>query len=1721
MKIKYKLNGGMSVEKDKISVELSKDKKIDIEDFLKQYDIKLNDVKGNTKVTLDEALKKVKNYRDPSDFIKLLKLVIEQDDVKNQKLVNENTRLKRIIKELEEEQEEQEVDDKSTEKESLVNKNTYLTDDTSNNIHIISFVINEIDKAKFTMNHVDNDTKKKISEYLIYLIKHYLDIDESVIIKHQNKFKNTLNVNEFITGLKEEILNLIDNLNINDTINNFNLTISNESNTAESPHNYNPTLTRSRLDNTSFESDYEEEEEEKYAYIYLTVINNCIEYGIKTSNKISQQKSNNNDIQYHKICSDISIPSIITITKKYSELNIENFMLDLSNNRESNILEKFYHEISNILDIYVVDDVEKVILGNNDDYNNESKLDSISRGISSYILNFKQMVRGYPEGVKDISKYSDKGYSFSSKALNTLKNNIADFDNEINKVTSFIKAMKNNKLSYDIHKYPVYMKIFIKANKRCESLNRYFKVNTECFLLLNNIQKLYVYLKRSNTKLNIDTILNNKKNYEFNTLFRNIQTILKNKDSRVKIHECFNYIDELKAFFMDNNVRNAIIILKYALSSNNKYNNLNYIRELFTIDGKINDRIIELIDNYYNIICDCSLKYWDTKQTIDCLSKIFTTIFDNKNLINELKKYKNQCILDKKVYFKYNYENILFIFNSEIVYILNLIENKRLENKSLTGSDIKINNTFDLYNILKDFDNYNHMYNIYNHMYDYKYYTYGYIDDVCDCLNRLMMKYDGFKNLLINEYNDTYNACKIYTELNTMGHDKYFNIYIIKSLYKKYLNYNIINTILDNIKDLSSNLEEYYNDDNKYLTYFKENEIKDVILNIEEILIKNFLTTLYSLCFYYMNYISEVWFVFDKLEYKDISGGANYKLQRKDIKDMNEINSNLLNVNQNYMFSDDSFVNGSEFDFSELDVSDDSFVNNRTLDDILNRYDETIINKFISFDNELIKLLYELTSKLINNIVINDLLDFYNAIMKYITFLKRIDYIKYIKYIDNLYSNVFNFLRKYTINHESKLDEIDNTLNKLCEIVYITFNRFAQLKTFSYNELNDIINSILHYLSDITYNIIDKFKMANDDIPKLTKTDNSTVPFFDTEKRTFIELVECKKVYTKFDVLNFCNSLNQLKLFLIKTSPKQKDALKVLPYILEMVIQIYNIDDGVKKYNQKNYKESESEIIIPDLNNLPELVDKNLKCYFKFSLYLSFNYKISGGVHKRLTFDFINTIIKEFYINAYDEFTDNINKKNDSNEILQNMLKKIPINEMLLLEEHKKTLEHLITLYRTNIDLYPINYVKYLFNICLGLILNYVNFNDMFHNKYVDAYSELNDNIFKKNTLYNIMNKYILTKKITIYKNNLIEYLTLLNDVCNILFNFNFNSFTKNKEEYLNNINKVFIENDYAKNIVIDIKICTSILNDEKHEYFKKTIVNILVMKIRVLYYVATIIKKIDRKLLNRYISDYISTISNKNEVEINALKNGFSKIIKIYDLINDLNFDDTIYSNPYNIFDVKVHVRIEHISNFVDKMLEIIKHLPTTETKCISKKYTLHNQDVTLDDNLIQYIINVSSFSIFSLLIVSPFEKINIQLDDSFTLLEKIANVESLFKGGNTLNSSSIINSLNNKIIYNSIMNISIPYEKQKIIHKGGNEISVKLKKELHRNITITSFITTLLFFVLSLILISILVYMVYQWFNERIVKDENALKNNKGLNFIIPSFIHNRQNTNSKKYA
>ena len=39
MKIKYKLNGGMNVEKDNISVELSKDKKFDIEDFLKQSDL--------------------------------------------------------------------------------------------------------------------------------------------------------------------------------------------------------------------------------------------------------------------------------------------------------------------------------------------------------------------------------------------------------------------------------------------------------------------------------------------------------------------------------------------------------------------------------------------------------------------------------------------------------------------------------------------------------------------------------------------------------------------------------------------------------------------------------------------------------------------------------------------------------------------------------------------------------------------------------------------------------------------------------------------------------------------------------------------------------------------------------------------------------------------------------------------------------------------------------------------------------------------------------------------------------------------------------------------------------------------------------------------------------------------------------------------------------------------------------------------------------------------------------------------------------------------------------------------------------------------------------------------------------------------------------------------------------------------------------------------------
>ena len=225
MKIKYKLNGGMNVEKDNISVELSKDKKFDIEDFLKQYDIKLNDVKGNTKVTLDEALKKVKNYQDPSDFIRLLKLVIEQDNVKHQKLVRENTKLKRIIRELEEEQDEI-IEVVNNDDINVIN-NTISNDVID--VNKISFIISEIDKAAVVMITSNNNIIKEIlSEYLTNLVGSFPNVDTNAVMKLKNIFQQDLDVHIFTTKLKEELLKIIDKLDKDKLINTFRITYINE-----------------------------------------------------------------------------------------------------------------------------------------------------------------------------------------------------------------------------------------------------------------------------------------------------------------------------------------------------------------------------------------------------------------------------------------------------------------------------------------------------------------------------------------------------------------------------------------------------------------------------------------------------------------------------------------------------------------------------------------------------------------------------------------------------------------------------------------------------------------------------------------------------------------------------------------------------------------------------------------------------------------------------------------------------------------------------------------------------------------------------------------------------------------------------------------------------------------------------------------------------------------------------------------------------------------------------------------------------------------------------------------------------------------------------------------------------------------------------------------------------------------------------------------------------
>ena len=323
------------------------------------------------------------------------------------------------------------------------------------------------------------------------------------------------------------------------------------------------------------------------------------------------------------------------------------------------------------------------------------------------------------------------------------------------------------------------------------------------------------------------------------------------------------------------------------------------------------------------------------------------------------------------------------------------------------------------------------------------------------------------------------------------------------------------------------------------------------------------------------------------------------------------------------------------------------------------------------------------------------------------------------------------------------------------------------------------------------------------------------------------------------------------------------------------------------------------------------------------------------------------------------------------------------------------------------------------------------------------------------------------------------------------------------------------------QNVYKDIIICfNTICNDSnKNTDFIINICKVISVKLKILCYIASFIKKINRNKLLEDIQNYLNTLNEKDR-KLFSIK--LETAIKVYDEINKIN--KSINNSPSsfsNILNYGIMINLKYILTKLFKNELYNNSINIYYDKFINynrvytiKNLTINFKSLNIEQNVIDRLNTLSKFTLLSdsESLQKNLTKLNLNnpnlLNDKFNTLV----------GGNNVK-LSLINDLNKDMISSSLMNISIPYEKQKVICEGGNEISVKLKKELNRNVKITSFITTLLFFVLSLILISILVCMVYQWFNEHIVKDENALKNNNELlNFTIPLFIHNKQNTNSK---
>ena len=448
------------------------------------------------------------------------------------------------------------------------------------------------------------------------------------------------------------------------------------------------------------------------------------------------------------------------------------------------------------------------------------------------------------------------------------------------------------------------------------------------------------------------------------------------------------------------------------------------------------------------------------------------------------------------------------------------------------------------------------------------------------------------------------------------------------------------------------------------------------------------------------------------------------------------------------------------------------------------------------------------------------------------------------------------------------------------------------------------------------------------------------------------------------------------------------------------------------------------------------------------------------------------------------------------------------------------------------------------FYIFLGLILHFINFKEKTEEQDIIVILKNDNKLFKRDIIYevvidNLKMMIVNNIKSTESKNKNIE--KIVNDILYInsiyrLLNTNVNTnfdvvYIDGTIQSISQDNSGLIKYKLTSNLYRDIILCYNIIVKCNDDVIVKNACKIFSTKIRAFCYISAFIKVLPFKDLKNDIDDFLLIITD-NELK-NKFKTAFDIIIDIYKDINYVNnhLSKFVFTKRLNLATTSnILIDLDFMINklFKYSINPILKHnieshfnITLSDNDYYTEQYILNNFIIINADDVVNRNDNITlnmmhDFSILYVTPVSVFSQLEVSdlVKDTTYYSSKLLKYD-FFTGGNNTN-ISLMDKMNEEILKNSLIDISIPYEKKINIHTGENDISVKLKKELHRNVTITSFITTLLFFVLAIILVSILVYMVYRWFNERIVKDENALKNNKGLNFIIPSFIHNRQNSN-----